>query len=84
MSETDLGRRVRLRRTELGLSVPELARRIQTEPSALYKIERGTIKDIRVSTLRRLAYHLRTSADWLLGTFDLEGEQESEALAAAV
>jgi transcriptional regulator with XRE-family HTH domain len=84
MNDTGMGRRIRSRRTQLGIGLRELARRAQIEPSQLSKIERGLSQEIRTDTLRRLTYHLGVTADWLLGPYEEESEAESDTLAAAV
>lgn len=83
MSNSGMGRRIRYRRTELGLGLRELARRANMEPSQLSQIERGVRKEIRTDTLRRLAYHLGVTTDWIVGPFEPEGEAEESNLTAA-
>lgn len=80
MGDTGMGRRIRSRRTQLGIGVRELARRAKLEPSQLSKIERGVSPEIRTGTLRRLAYHLGVTADWILGPYEEECEVDSEVL----
>jgi len=85
MDIREVGRRVKLRRTELGLTVRQLQDRTGIGFAALSKLETGAVQDIRISTLVRLASALRVSADWLLGGFPLhEEEQETELTPAAV
>ena len=72
MNNGGMGRRIRYRRTQLGLGLRELARRTGMVPSQLSAVERGTQKEIRSDTLRRLAYHLGVTADWIIGPYEEE------------
>ncbi len=62
-----LGHRVRARRTELGLTLDQLAARLDRAPSQVSAIENGH-REPRLSTLRRLADALDTSVDELMRT----------------
>jgi len=53
-------------------------------PSQLSAVERGTQKEIRSDTLRRLAYHLGVTADWIIGPYEEEPKTEDETVSAAV
>ena len=61
-----LGKRVRIRRTMLGLTQEELAERIDVSTSFVGHIERGQRK-LSVETLYKLCVALDVSADFLLG-----------------
>src|SRR5262245_55569647 len=62
----ELGPRLRQVREQRGLSVRELARRIQCSPSLISQIERG-LSAPSVGMLYALATELRTSLDFLFG-----------------
>jgi transcriptional regulator with XRE-family HTH domain len=79
-----MGRRIRSRREELGMSLRELARRCELVPSHLSKIERDATHEIRTDTLRKLAYHLSVTTDWLVGPYEEKLEAETELAAASV
>ena len=76
MSNFGMGRRIRARRTQLGISLRELARRCDLVPSHLSRIERNPDHEIRTDTLRLLAFHLQVSADWILGVYEEEREDK--------
>ncbi len=61
--------RMRTRRTELGMSQPELAKRIKTTQPRISLWEKGKEKPT-FDYLARLAKALECSADWLLGLSD--------------
>ncbi|MHB1612952.1 MAG: helix-turn-helix domain-containing protein [Actinomycetes bacterium] len=63
----DLGRRVRQRRAELGLSPVELARRAGMDPGYLAYLETTATGEVSYATLLRLAASLDTSVEALMG-----------------
>jgi len=84
MGETSMGRRIRYRREQLGIGLRELARRIEIEAPHLSRIELGKQKEIRTDTLRKLAFHLGVTTDWIVGSYDppLEESTDTELKAA--
>ena len=60
------GRRVRLLRQRLGLSVEALANSADLTPRHVWRLESTTRSNIHASTLIRLALALQTSVDYLL------------------
>jgi nitroimidazol reductase NimA-like FMN-containing flavoprotein (pyridoxamine 5'-phosphate oxidase superfamily) len=63
----DLGRRVTQRRTELGLSVEELAHRAGMHPSYLSYVEHQSTARPNEAACTRLAAALGTTVSWLRG-----------------
>ena len=57
-------------RASIGISTGELARRAGVNPGTLYYIEDGTIKDPKLSTLRKLAAGLHVSVEYLISGKD--------------
>jgi hypothetical protein len=47
-------------------------------PGQLSGVELGKTQEIRTDTLRRLAYHLGVTADWLLGPYEEQRDAEDE------
>jgi transcriptional regulator with XRE-family HTH domain len=68
----DVGRRLRARREEQGLSLRELARRLGMSPSAISQIETGKSRP-SVSTLYAIVSELGMSLDELFSGAGLEG-----------
>ena len=64
---TDVGARIKKRRTQLGISAEELADRIKMNPASVYRYEKGEIKKLPTKTLLAISEALDTSVDWLLG-----------------
>jgi transcriptional regulator with XRE-family HTH domain len=60
---TGLGPQLRRRRERAGLSLNELAQRIDVSPSTLRRIEAGEIADVRVAMLIALAHELDFGLD---------------------
>jgi nitroimidazol reductase NimA-like FMN-containing flavoprotein (pyridoxamine 5'-phosphate oxidase superfamily) len=63
----DLSRRVAHRRTELGLSLDEVAKRTGIDPAYLQYLEHNATARLSVGSLILLAMTLKTSPDFLLG-----------------
>ena len=66
----------------MGLSLRELARRIDMAPSHLSRIERDKSQEITTGTLRKLCFVLGVSADWLIGSFEPQDETDPERVPA--
>lgn len=59
----DFGREIRRLRRRLGLTQTELAERIGAHQSFVSNLERGNVKNPRVSTLVRLAHALNANVE---------------------
>lgn len=66
-SRTPLGDNVRARRSELGVSRWDLARKSGVSHAAIRTIEEGSIQDPRLSSVVKLAKALEISIDVLAG-----------------
>ena len=62
-----IAQRIKLRRTELNLSLQDVADITDMSKSTLQRYETGSIRNIPLQKLGILANALQTSADWLLG-----------------
>lgn len=67
-----LGKRISMRRKELGMTMQDAAARLEYSPNFFFHIEHGTA-NIPVSELGKLAEALSVNIEWLLG---LDGPQE--------
>src|SRR5215216_6274281 len=91
--EATFGTRLRDRRMECHLRQVELARLIDEPQNYISRWESGDIQYMTLERLRRLAKHLHTTTDYLLGLSDNPGKrirskpasefQESELCPAA-
>ena len=91
--EATFGTRLRDRRMECHLRQVELARLIEEPQNYISRWEGGEIQYMTLERLRRLAKHLHTTTDYLLGLSDNPGKRikskpvsdspESELLPAA-
>jgi transcriptional regulator with XRE-family HTH domain len=61
-----LGQRIRQRRLQLGLTQAQLEALSTVSQHHISSIEIGRIADVTGDTLRKLAYALRVTTDWLL------------------
>ena len=62
-----VGDRIRAKRTDLGLSVDELAARLGKNRATIYRYEKGDIENLPVSVLEPLAEALQTTPSYLMG-----------------
>lgn len=62
-----IAQRIKQRRTELNLSLQDVANITDMSKSTLQRYESGSIRNIPLQKLGRLASALQTSADWILG-----------------
>ncbi len=75
----DIGRRIRIARTEAGITQGELAKRIGVSPSFVGHLERGT-RQASLETLVSLANELDLSVDFLLSASLKNSNPRSEQI----
>ena len=69
-----LGKRVKRRRAELGLTQQQVTTAANVPQSLIASLESGKRSEVRSSALRRLARTLGVTADWLIGMYEDEDE----------
>lgn len=62
-----VGKRIKLRREELGISQTDLAKRVKIAKQTLFKYENDIITNIPSDKIEAIAYELRVSASYLMG-----------------
>lgn len=67
---TVVAERIKQRRTELGLSVDELAKKVGISRATLYRYENGSIDKVNVHQLKPIASALMTTPVYLMGWDD--------------
>ncbi|MDR1755216.1 MAG: XRE family transcriptional regulator [Eubacterium sp.] len=65
-----IGKRIKQRRKELGLSADQVAERLGVDRTTLFRYERGAITKVPTSTMAKLAKILYTSPVYLMGLSD--------------
>lgn len=63
----DIGKRIKKRRKELGISVDELAKRLNKNRTTVYRYEKGDIENLPMDILGPLAKALDTTPAYLMG-----------------
>lgn len=63
----DVGKRIKDRRTELGLSAEDLAPLVGLSPATIYRYENGEIKNLKTTKLQPFARALKTTEAYLMG-----------------
>ena len=70
VSPKQVGERIKERRTELGLSMPELGKRIGVNKSTIQRYEADGVDPKRTMIINGLAEALLTTPEWLTGLSD--------------
>ena len=70
LSPKQVGQRIKERRTELGLSMPELGKRISVNKSTIQRYEADGVDPKRAMIINGLAEALLTTPEWLTGLSD--------------
>ena len=63
----NIGERIKKRRLELGLSVDDIAEKLEKNRATIYRYESSAIESMPVSVLAPLAETLRTTPGYLMG-----------------
>ena len=69
-SPKQVGQRIKERRTELGLSMPELGKRLSVNKSTIQRYEADGVDPKRAMIINGLAEALLTTPEWLTGLSD--------------
>ncbi len=64
------GKRIKMLRTQLGMSQTELGKKVGVKTSAIYKYENGLVVNLKRSTIDKLAEALGTTGSYLMGYDD--------------
>lgn len=62
-----VGKRIKQRRKELGLSADDLARQLGKDRSTIYRYEKGDIENMPLDILEPIAKVLKTTPQYLMG-----------------
>jgi transcriptional regulator with XRE-family HTH domain len=73
-----IGQRVQQRRQHLGWTQEDLARESKVPQATISRIEKGQRKNPGADVIRRLARALGVTADWLIGMYEEDEEEEPE------
>lgn len=66
----DVGKRIKERRKELGISAEDIADEIGKNKTTIYRYERGAIEKMPISVLSAIAKILKTTPEYLMGWED--------------
>ena len=76
----NIGKRIKERRKELGMSADELGQRLGKDRSTIYRYEKGDIENLPLDILEPIAKALGTTPQYLMGW---EEEIQKNAMGAA-
>lgn len=77
----NIGSRIQARRKQLGLSVEDLAERLNKNRATIYRYESSYIEKLPVTILEDLAKALRVTPAYLMGWDDEPSAKKNDALA---
>lgn len=84
MDEHVTGERISRRRKELGMSLEDLAARLEVAPSTIQRYEKSYISRIKPSMLSAIARELRVDTEYLLGRTDSACDYNSPELISSI
>lgn len=67
MNNIDLGRRIKQRRTDLGLTQGDIAAEVGVAISTIQRYETGSIERVKLPVVEAIARALHVDLDWLVG-----------------
>lgn len=70
MDSTEMGKRMKQRRTDMEISVMDLVDATGLSKATLHRYENGSIKHIKTPVLQVIAFRLGVSLEWLMGETD--------------
>lgn len=77
----NVGKNIKNRREELGMTADQLAEKIGKNRATVYRYENGDIENLPTSVLVPIAEVLRCTPAYLMGWTDSEEDRPEEALA---
>lgn len=72
-----VGKRIKQRRKELGLSADDLARQLGKDRSTIYRYEKGDIENMPLDILEPIAKVLRTTPQFLMGWEEVQKNNDA-------
>lgn len=77
LTPKEVGRRIKERRNEIGISMPELGRRVGVNKSTIQRYETDGVNPSRSMIINGLADALQTTPEWLTGLSDEKEVKET-------
>lgn len=68
LTHTEIGRRIELRRKELGLTLTDVASGVGVAASTIQRYEKGRFDKIKMPVIEAIAVALHVNPEWLIGT----------------
>lgn len=80
----NIGKRIKDRRIELGMSAEDLAPLVGLSPATIYRYENGDIKKVNTTKLQPFARALQTTEAYLMGWIEESNESDASTETAKV
>lgn len=72
-----VGKRIKERRKELGMSADELAKRLGKDRSTIFRYEKGDIENLPIDILEPIANILQTTPQYLMGWEEVQKKNDT-------
>lgn len=79
-NEEKMASRIHQKRTELGMTMEELGKKVGVQRSAVNKWEHGMVSNMKRATISKLSDALNVSPSWLMGWDDIEWDQSTQEI----
>lgn len=73
----NIGKRIKERRKEIGMSADELGRRVGKDRATIYRYEKGDIENLPLDVLEPISEALRTTPQYLLGWEEVQKNNDT-------
>lgn len=84
MTNSEIGARIKSKRTELGLTLDDIAGEIGVAKSTIQRYEKGTIDKLKLPVLEAIARSLHVNPAWLIGKSSSPEEKSAEERASSL
>lgn len=84
MTNLEIGARIKARRTELGLTLDDIAGEIGVAKSTIQRYEKGTIDKLKLPVIEAIARTLHVNPSWLIGKSSDASESSNSTAAGNV
>ncbi len=76
MTNSEIGRRIKITREELGLTLDDIATKLTLNKSTIQRYETGSIKKLKLPVIQAIARCLNVNPDWIIGKSDNKNDLE--------
>ncbi|WP_051931883.1 helix-turn-helix transcriptional regulator [Clostridium sp. KNHs214] len=78
INNIEIGKRIKERREELGLTIQYIADKVKVHKSTIQRYETGNIKDIKIPVIESIAKALQVNPMWIIGEVNIKEMHSAE------